>query len=169
MTTTLVATPPMLGLFISKSFSVGKLLMAAMGSPFRLGGGVGVSVVVATERASPSSESKRSAGGCSQLRPPVGLEMVVEVTGVKVVRLGELGVRMDLYRTSAEDAEFVTRVADALPEEETRPTGVDPTFWALSSAVAAMPGMMSATRWAILVRLVELAALVRTICRVPTV
>ena len=167
MTTTLVATPPMLGLF-SKSFSVGKLLMAAMGSPLRLGGGVGVSVVVATERASPSSESKRSAGGCSQLRPPVGLEMVVEVTGVKVVRLGELEVKMDLYRTSAEDAEFVTRVADALPEEVTRPTGVD-NFWALSKAVAAMPGMMSATRWAILVRLVELAALVRTICRVPTV
>ena len=48
---------------------------------------MGVSVVVATESASPSSESKRSAGGPS-LKPQVGLEMVEDVTtacnGVKL-------------------------------------------------------------------------------------
>ena len=49
------------------------------GSPLRERGGVGVSVVVATDRASPSSESKRSAGGPS-LNPQVGLDMVDEVT-----------------------------------------------------------------------------------------
>ena len=68
-------------------------------SPFNEGGGVGVSVVVATDKASPSSESNRSAGGCS-FKMPVGLEMVVDVTGVKGVKLGEFGVRIDLYRTS---------------------------------------------------------------------
>ena len=50
-----------------------------MGSPFSEGGGVGVSVVVATLNASPSSESNRSAGGPS-LSPQVGLEIVEDVT-----------------------------------------------------------------------------------------
>ena len=55
----------------------GGLLTAkpSMGSPLRLGGGVGVSVVVATLSASPSSESNKSAGGPS-FKPQVGLEMV---------------------------------------------------------------------------------------------
>ena len=70
----------------------GKLLMAAVmgvsariGSPLSDGGGVGVSVVVATDKASPSSESKRSAGGPS-LKPQVGLDMVDDVTACKVVK-----------------------------------------------------------------------------------
>ena len=68
-------------------------------------------MVVATDKASPSSESNRSAGGCS-FKMPVGLEMVVDVTGVKGVKLGEFGVRIDLYKTSDMLAEVVvTRVA----------------------------------------------------------
>ena len=74
--------------------NVGGLLTAAlrlkMGSPFKEGGGVGVSEVVATLSASPSSESKRSAGGPS-LSPQVGLEMVEEeTTDCKGVKLGLL-------------------------------------------------------------------------------
>ena len=74
-----------------------------------------------------------------RLRPPVGLEMVVEVTGVNGVKLGEFGVNIDLYKTSAELVLVVdTRVAAEL-------TRVPDTFWALSRAVAAIPGIMSAT------------------------
>ena len=70
-------------------------------------------MVVATDKASPSSESNRSAGGCS-FKMPVGLEMVVDVTGVKGVKLGEFGVRIDLYKTSAEAEVVVTRVAPGI-------------------------------------------------------
>ena len=70
-------------------------------------------MVVATDKASPSSESNRSAGGCS-FKMPVGLEMVVDVTGVKGVKLGEFGVRIDLYKTSAEAEVVVTRAAPGI-------------------------------------------------------